>query len=175
MTWARGRASSGSTLKPVEPVYARAFLSGWQSQLMVTITWATRPSSQPTSRSPIAAEALRHIGQLYAIEQRGHDLAPTQRLRLRQDQAKPLLADWHVWLLASHESVVAVSGTAKAIDRRCCVTSSPVRCPIDNNLVEKTSCQHVEPFVARLHGPKTVEDVRGQHLYHGVKDERQEH
>lgn len=64
---------------------------------------------------PIAAEALRRIGQLYAIEQQAALPTPAP-LQLRQEQAKPLLADWHVWLHTSHKTVAAGSGTAKAID-----------------------------------------------------------
>lgn len=64
---------------------------------------------------PIAAEALRRIGQLCAIEQQAALPTPAP-LQLRQEQAKPLLADWHVWLHTSHKTVAAGSGTAKAID-----------------------------------------------------------
>lgn len=66
--------------------------------------------------SPVAAEALRRIGLLYAIEQQGRELAPCARLQMRQQEAKPVLVDWHAWLLATHKTVASGSGTAKAID-----------------------------------------------------------
>jgi transposase len=94
--------------------------------------------------SPIAAEALRRIGQLYAIEQQGRDRATTERAQLRQEQAKPLLADWHTWLLAAHKTVAAGSGTAKAIDYALKRWPALLRyadsgtLPIDNNPVENT-------------------------------------
>uniref|UniRef100_UPI003CEB66D0 IS66 family transposase n=1 Tax=Massilia sp. TWR1-2-2 TaxID=2804584 RepID=UPI003CEB66D0 len=94
--------------------------------------------------SPIAAEALRRIGQLYAVEQQGRELAPTERFQLRQDQAKPLLSDWHAWLLAARRTVAVGSGTAKAIDYALKRWPALLRyadsgtLPIDNNPVENT-------------------------------------
>ena len=94
--------------------------------------------------SPIAAEALRRIGQLYAVEQQGRELSPTARFQLRQNQAKPLLADWHAWLLAAHKTVATGSGTAKAIDYALKRWPALLRyadagtLPIDNNPVENT-------------------------------------
>jgi transposase len=97
-----------------------------------------------TNGSPIAAEALRRIGLLYAIEQQGRELAPPARLQLRQQQAKPLLTESHAWLLATHKTVAAGSGTAKAIDYTLKRWPALLRyaesgtLPIDNNAVENT-------------------------------------
>jgi hypothetical protein len=94
--------------------------------------------------SPIAAEALRRIGQLYAIEQRGRELAPAERLQLRQEETKLLLADWHAWLLFAHKTVAPGSGTAKAIDYALKRWPALLRfadsgtLPTDNNPVENT-------------------------------------
>ncbi len=144
--------------------HARAFLAGWQGQMMVDdyagykamfTTGITELACMAHVRrkffdlhaangSPIAAEALRRIGQLYAVEQQGGELAPSERFGLRQTQAKPLLADWHAWLLAAHKTVATGSGTAKAIDYALKRWPALLRyadsgtLPIDNNPVENT-------------------------------------
>jgi hypothetical protein len=66
--------------------------------------------------SPVAAEALRRIAQLYAIEQQAKHCAPAARLALRHDQAKPLLAQCRQRLVVTRFSVADGSGTAKAIE-----------------------------------------------------------
>lgn len=68
------------------------------------------------SGSPVAEEALRRIAQLYAIEPQATGLTPAERLALREQHAIPTLADMHAWLLTTHSSVAAGSGTAKAIE-----------------------------------------------------------
>ena len=94
--------------------------------------------------SPIAAEALRHIAQLYAIEQQASGLLATERQRLRQQLAAPALIAWHAWLLTTSKAVAAGSGTAKAIDYALRRWPAIVRyaesgtLPIDNNPVENT-------------------------------------
>lgn len=45
-----------------------------------------------------AEEALKRIGELYAIEEAIRGLPATERLRARQSQSKPLLASLHEWL-----------------------------------------------------------------------------
>jgi len=42
--------------------------------------------------SPVAAQALRRIAQLYVVKQQARDGDAVERLRLRQELAKPLLA-----------------------------------------------------------------------------------
>ncbi len=71
-------------------------------------------------------------------------MAPTERFQLRQDQAKPLMADWHAWLLAARRTVAVGSGTARAIDYALKRWPALLRyvdsgtLPIDNNPVENT-------------------------------------
>ena len=48
--------------------------------------------------SPLAAEALRRIGELYAIEAEVRGRPPEERVRLRQARAKPILDDLGNWL-----------------------------------------------------------------------------
>jgi transposase len=143
-------------------VHARAFLQNWRGHLMVDdyagykALFAQGPVElaclahirrkffdvHAANASPVAEEALRRIAQLYAIEQLAHDMTPEQRLALRQQQAVPVLADLHAWLLTTQRTTAPGSGTAKAIDHALkrwpalqrYVTAGHL--PIDNNPVE---------------------------------------
>jgi transposase len=92
--------------------------------------------------SPIAEEALRRIGELYAIEQAGRDLAVDARQRLRAEQARPKLVTLFDWLRNTRTTVANGSGTARAIDyslkRKPALTryAETGHLPIDNNPVE---------------------------------------
>ena len=142
--------------------HARAFLAGWQGQLMVDdyagykalfaagvtelacLAHVRRKffDVHAANGSPVAAEALRRIGVLYAVEQQGRALDAPARLQLRREQAGPVLAELHAWLLATHTTVAAGSGTAKAIDYALKRWPALLRyadsgtLPIDNNPVE---------------------------------------
>ena len=142
--------------------HARAFLKDWRGHLMVDdysgykALFAAGPTElaclahirrkffdvHAASGSPVAAEALRRIAQLYAVEQQGAGMAPLQRLALRKQHAVPALAELNAWLLTTQRSVAAGSGTAKAIEhalkrwpalQRYASSGS---LPIDNNPVE---------------------------------------
>ena len=142
--------------------HARAFLQHWRGHLMVDdyVGYKALFTAGPTelaclahirrkffdvhaaSGSPVAEEALRRIGQLYAIEQQAAGMVLQQRAALREQRAVPALADLHAWLLASQRSVAVGSGTAKAIEhalkrwpalQRYASSGS---LPIDNNPVE---------------------------------------
>ena len=142
--------------------HARAFLQDWRGHLMVDdysgykALFAAGPTElaclahirrkffdvHAASGSPVAAEALRRIAQLYAVEQQGAGMAPLQRLALRKQHAVPALAELNAWLLTTQRSVAAGSGTAKAIEhalkrwpalQRYASSGS---LPIDNNPVE---------------------------------------
>ena len=142
--------------------HARAFLQDWRGHLMVDdyIGYKALFTAGPTelaclahirrkffdvhaaSGSPVAAEALRRIGQLYAVEQQAAGMPPPQRAALREQHAVPALAELHAWLLVSQRSVAVGSGTAKAIEhalkrwpalQRYASSGS---LPIDNNPVE---------------------------------------
>ena len=92
--------------------------------------------------SPIAGEALRRIGELYAVEQAGHALAVEARQRLRAEQAQPKLVELFDWLRDTRVTVASGSGTARAIDyslkRKPALTryAETGDRPIDNNPVE---------------------------------------
>ncbi len=65
--------------------------------------------------STLTAEALRRIGELYAIETPIRGKPPDERLRIRQQQAKPLLASLEAWLKASMARLSTKSDTTAAI------------------------------------------------------------
>ena len=67
------------------------------------------------TKSPIAAEALRQIGELYAIEAGINGKPAELRLAVRLDQAVPLLAALHAWLIDQRRRLSSKVALAKAI------------------------------------------------------------
>ena len=65
--------------------------------------------------SPLAAEAIARIAQLYAIESEIRGRAPDERRQVRQNRARPLLESLHQWLESSLAKLSAKSETASAI------------------------------------------------------------
>jgi transposase len=66
--------------------------------------------------SPVAAEAIQRIAQLYKLEREARDMTPEDRLALRQQQSKPLWKGLHEWLELERTRVPDGSGIAGAID-----------------------------------------------------------
>lgn len=142
--------------------HARSFPEGWNGHLMVDdfagykaifgndvielgcLAHARRKYYElhEANQSPIAAEALRRIGALYAIERVGKYLGIEARQQLRQCEAVPALKALHEWLLDTRLSVALGTGTAKAI--ACSVKrwdalsryAQTGHLPIDNNPAE---------------------------------------
>ena len=65
--------------------------------------------------SVIAEEAIRRIALLYAVEKDARGLTPEDRVRLRQDRARPVLDDLEAWLGTQLTRVSGKSELAKAI------------------------------------------------------------
>lgn len=65
--------------------------------------------------SPIAAEALKRIGALYAIEAEVHGRLPDERRSVRMARAGPLLDDFKVWLTETLARLSKKSALADAI------------------------------------------------------------
>ena len=61
-------------------------------------------------------EALRRIGQLYAIEEQIRGQPPDWRKRKRQEQSRPLLDDFELWLRTRLLTLSTQSDTTKAIN-----------------------------------------------------------
>ena len=97
-----------------------------------------------SSQSPMAAQALDYIGQLYEVEREAREQAATaqQRGLLRQAKSKPLLDAMHAWMLLMRHKVMDNSAGAKALDyslRRWAALSrflDDPQLPIDNNHIE---------------------------------------
>jgi len=94
-------------------------------------------------RSPIAAEAIRRIARLYAIEREIHGQTASVRAAVRQLRSRPILDELHAWLTATLHSVSAKSPIAGAINytlvrwnalTRFCDDG---RIEIDNNTAER--------------------------------------
>jgi transposase len=65
--------------------------------------------------SVIAEEAIKRIAGLYAVEKDGRGRPPDERVKLRQDRAKPILDDLESWLQAQLPRISGKSELAKAI------------------------------------------------------------
>lgn len=142
--------------------HAKAFLGDWKGHLMVDdyggykalfgrgiieqgcLAHARRKFFElhAANSSPIAAEALHRISELYAVEAEGKDLDIPGRKTLRQDQAVPRLAAFRDWLIQTRLTVADGSGTARAIDyslkrwEALARYASEGYLPIDNNPAE---------------------------------------
>ncbi len=95
------------------------------------------------TQSPIAAEVLRRIGELYATEKDIRGQAAEARQRVRDTRSRPLVDDLRTWLDAQLTRVPARSSLAKAI--RYTLTRWPALCrflddgriELDTNTVER--------------------------------------
>src|SRR3954447_17444109 len=66
-------------------------------------------------KAPIAAEAVRRIDGLFAIERDISGKPAAERLAVREERAGPLVAELEAWLRAQHARVSPKSETGKAI------------------------------------------------------------
>ncbi len=66
--------------------------------------------------SETTTKTLHYIGELYAIEASLRGKPAEERLRVRQEKAKPLLTVYEVWLRAKLETLSAKSDTTRAIN-----------------------------------------------------------
>lgn len=116
--------------------HARAFLGDWKGQLVCDdfagykvcfeqgvieigcMAHARRKfyDLHVANQSPLAEQALQHIGQLYAIEREVRDLLPDDRQRIRQEKAKPIADALNIWMLAQRQLVHEGTAIARALD-----------------------------------------------------------
>jgi transposase len=95
------------------------------------------------TKSPIAEEGLRRIGELYAIEAAINGQSPEQRRAARQAQSKPLLEALHDWMLQQRRRLSGKSTLGKALQYALNRWDALVRyvedgrLSIDNNLAER--------------------------------------
>jgi transposase len=92
---------------------------------------------------PIAAEALRRIGEIYAIEARIRGLSAAGRVAIRQAETKPLMAALWSWLMQRLSEISKKSSLAAAIRytlghwQGLTVFLGDGRVEVDNNTVER--------------------------------------
>src|SRR5215213_7350589 len=67
------------------------------------------------SKAPIAAEAVRRIDELFKVECEINGKTAEERLAVREERAKPLVAELEVWLRAQHMRVSRKAEIGKAI------------------------------------------------------------
>ncbi len=96
------------------------------------------------TKSPIAEEALRRIGELYAVEAEINGRTAEQRLAERLEHAAPILTDLKTWLEQQRRRLSSKSNLAKAIQYALtrwdalALYASDGRIGIDNNPAERS-------------------------------------
>jgi transposase len=96
-----------------------------------------------TDRSPIAAEALSRIGELYAIEREIRGQTPNARRQVRMERSSPKLAQLHAWLSSTQRALSAKSPLGSAIQYSLTLWQQLTRyaedgcIEIDNNAAER--------------------------------------
>src|SRR3712207_2038599 len=122
-------------------------------------------SVHEATRSPIAEEGLRRIGELYAIEAAINGQSPEQRRAVRQAQSKPLLDALHDWMLQQRRRLSGKSTLGKALQYALSRWDALVRyvedgrLSIDNNLAERLL---KDIAVTRKNYPFAGSDAGGQ-------------
>jgi transposase len=66
-------------------------------------------------KAPLAVEAVRRIDELFAIERTINGLSASDRLRIRQQQSRPIVADLEQWMGTARARMSRHADTAKAI------------------------------------------------------------
>jgi transposase len=67
-------------------------------------------------KNEVNTEALRQIGELYAIEAEIRGKPPDERWRVRQERTRPLMDDFELWLRSTLSMVSQKADTAQAIN-----------------------------------------------------------
>jgi transposase len=98
---------------------------------------------QQAHASPVAAEALRRIGELYAIESEIRGRAPDERRQVRRTRTRPLLDSMQQWLQSTLVQLPKKSPVTAAIGYALGLWSALLRfcddgqLEIDNNAAER--------------------------------------
>ncbi|WP_271609308.1 IS66 family transposase [Bradyrhizobium sp. CCBAU 21359] len=70
------------------------------------------------SARPIAAEAVKRIDVLFAIERENNGFTAQERLRVRQERSRPLIIELEAWLREQRAKLSRNNDTSKAINYR---------------------------------------------------------
>ena len=73
-------------------------------------------STWPSSRAPLAAEAVRRIDAIFDVERTISGLPMEQRLVMRQKDVAPLVAELEAWMRAARSKMSRHADVAKAMD-----------------------------------------------------------
>jgi len=68
------------------------------------------------TKAAIAAEAVKRIDALFAIERDVNGFAAQERLRVRQERSRPVIGELQAWLREQRARLSRSSDTAKAIN-----------------------------------------------------------
>jgi transposase len=110
---------------------------------------AIKAQKSKTQKAGKAHQGISYIQQLYRIERTIRDKPPDERLRIRQQEARPILDKIRVWVSQSLGQVPPASKLGKAIQYlqnewdRLVIYIEDGRLPIDNNRCENA----IRPFV----------------------------
>lgn len=110
---------------------------------------SNKNNNHKTTSKSKAEIALDYIGKLYALERTIKNLSPQEKYNQRQEQAKPIIDQYHQYLQQSSLTVLPNSLTGKAIQYSLKQWPKLVQylndgiIPIDNNRAERA----VKPFV----------------------------
>jgi len=105
--------------------------------------------AQGKGKSGKANFAVNFIKKLYRIEIKIKELSPEEKYDYRQEHAKPLLNEFHVWLIKSSEQVLPKTALGKALSYNLNQWPKLIRyledgeLNIDNNRAERA----IKPFV----------------------------
>jgi transposase len=69
-----------------------------------------------SGEAPIASEAVRRIDILFEIERTINGKTPEQRLAVRRDKSRPIVADLEIWMRQQRTLLSSGNDTAKAIN-----------------------------------------------------------
>ena len=99
----------------------------------------------------MAEEALRRIGELYAIEAEIRGRSAEERRSLRQERSKPLVGALHAWLTAQLGRVSGKSALAEAIRyalrhwQELVLFLDDGRIELDTNTIERAIRRRIAP------------------------------
>jgi transposase len=139
-------------------------------------------------KAPLAVEAVRRIDELFAIERTINGLSSSDRLTMRQQQSRPIVAELEQWMRTARARMSRHAETAKAIDYmlprwsaftrflddgRICLSNNAAEralrgvamrrslCPSSSSL-----CKHWKLVFRRDATRATCSRNRGDHPYH---------
>lgn len=96
---------------------AYAALARRHQQIRLAFCWAhvRRKFYELAESSPVAADVLRHVASLYAIEDEIRGLSADERRRVRDQRSRPIIDDLHKFLEARGRQVSAKAKLGEAI------------------------------------------------------------